>query len=63
MKVYENSKFFCSLLPPNWEVSTACFLYSFINSAQSTQKNVLSLYIEDSETNLPIGKPTLRVFT
>ena len=56
-------KLFCSLLTSNWEVSTGCSHYSFVNFTQITQKFVLSSYIDDIETNLPIGNHTLRAFT
>ena len=45
-----------------WEVITGPFLYSFIIIAQITQNFVIGSYIEDIETNLFIGKHTLRVF-
>ena len=51
-----------SLLISNWEVSTGRSLYSFNNFIQIKQKVVISSYIEDIETNLSIGKHTLRVF-
>ena len=54
---------FCSLLTSKWEVNTGGSLYSFIHFAQITQIFVISSYIEHIETNLLIGKHTLRVFT
>ena len=53
---------FCSLLTSNWEVSTDGLPYKFPNFTQITQIFVISSYIHDVETNLPIGKHTLRVF-
>ena len=38
-------------------------LYNLINFVQITQNFVISLLIEDIETNPPIGKHTLDVFT
>ena len=54
---------FCSLLTSKWEVSTGWFLYSCINFSQSTPIFVISSYIDNIETNLPIGKHTLHGFT
>ena len=53
---------FCSLLTSNWEVSTRRFLYTLILLLKF-HKNSWCFSIECSETNLPIGKHTLRVFT
>ena len=61
MSLYYTLKNFCSLLTPNWEVSTGRLHYSFINFNQITQKFISSSYIDDIETNLPIGKHTMRV--
>ena len=52
---------FCRVLTSNWKVSTGRFSQSFITFIQTTQNFVIILYIEDIETNLPIGKHTLRV--
>ena len=49
------------MLTSNWKVSTGCSPQSFITFIQTTQNFVIILYIEDIETNLPIGKLTLRV--
>ena len=49
------------MLISNWEVSTGRSPQSFITFIQTTQNFVIILYIEDIETNLPIGKHTLRV--
>ena len=38
-------------------------MYSFINFAQNTQLFVITSFIENIETNLRIGKHTLRVVT
>ena len=54
---------FCSLMKLNWEVSTGRLLHSFHNFTQSTQKFVISRYITDIETNLPLGTHTFGVFT
>ena len=54
-------KCFCGVLTSNWKVSTSCSPQSFITFIQTTQNFVIILYIEDIETNLPIGKHTLRV--
>ena len=51
---------FCSLLTSHWEVSTGRSPCSFIIVVQLTQTFVISSYIEDIETNLPIGKHTFR---
>ena len=53
---------FCVLLTSNWEVSTSCLRYSFIKFTQITKTFVISLFIDDLETNLPIRKHTLRIF-
>ena len=53
---------FCSLLTSNWEVSTSRLLYTINSFAQITQIFVISSYVEDIETNLPVEKHTLRVF-
>ena len=45
----------------NWEVSIGRLHYSFINFTHFAQKFVISSYIDDIETNLPIGKYKLRV--
>ena len=63
MNLYYTSKLFCTLLTSNWEVSTGPSPYCFINFAQTKQKFVISLYIDDIETNFPIGKHPLRVVT
>ena len=55
-------KLFCSLLTSNLEVSTGGLHYGFVDFTQVTQKFVISSYIDDIKTNLPIGKHTLRVF-
>ena len=47
----------------NWEVSTGCLHYTFINFTQITQKFDISSYIDDIGTNFVIVKHTLRVFT
>ena len=52
---------FCSLLTSNWEVTAGRLHCSFITFIQIAQKFVISSYIDDIETNLPIGKHTLRV--
>ena len=52
---------FCRVLTSNWKVSTGRSPQSFITFIQTTQNFVIILYIEDIETNLPIGKHTLRV--
>ena len=49
------------MLTSNWKVSTGCSPQSFITFIQTTQNFVIILYIEHIETNLPIGKHTLRV--
>ena len=49
------------MLTSNWKVSTGRSPQSFITFIQTTQNSVIILYIEDIETNLPIGKHTLRV--
>ena len=49
------------MLTSNWKVSTGRSPQSFITFIQTTQNFVIILYIEDIETNLPIGKHTLRV--
>ena len=54
---------FCSLLTSNWKVSAGRFVYIFIKFPQTTQKFVISSYIENLETNIPIAKHTLRVFS
>ena len=53
---------FCSLLTSKWEFSIGRLLYSFSNFTQITKKLVISSYIDDHETNLPIGKHTLHAF-
>ena len=53
--------YLCSLLTSNWEVSTDCFLNSFINFAQIAKKLVMFSNIEDIETNLPHRKHTFCV--
>ena len=50
------------MLTSNWKVSTGCSPQSFITFIQTTQNFVIILYIEHIETNLPIGKHTLRVW-
>ena len=50
----------CSLLTSNWEVSTGGL---HLNFTQNTKTFGISSYIYDIETNLPIGKHTLGVFT
>ena len=52
---------FGSLLTTKWEVSTGRLHYSIITFTQITQKFVISSIIDNIETNLPIGKHTLRV--
>ena len=52
---------FVEWLTSNWKVSTGRSPQSFITFLQTTQNFVIILYIEDIETNLPIGKHTLRV--
>ena len=52
---------FCSLLASKLEVNTGRSLYSFISFIQFKKNFVFSSFIEDIETNLPIGKHTLRV--
>ena len=52
---------FCTVLTSNWKVSTGRSPQSFITFIQTTQNFVIILYIEDIETNLSIGKHTLRV--
>ena len=52
---------FCSLLTSNWEVSTCSLHYSFIDYTQNTKKFVISSCTDDIETNIPIGKHTMRV--
>ena len=54
---------FCSLLTSNWEVNTGRFLNSFHIFFYIRQQFVISSDIENIETNLPIGKHTLGVFT
>ena len=54
---------FCSLLSSNWKVGTGRSLKSILIISKITQIFVISSYIEDIETNLPIEKHTLRVFT
>ena len=49
------------MLTSNWKVNTGRSPQSFIIFIQKTQNFVIILYIEDIETNLPIGKHTLRV--
>ena len=46
----------------NWEDSTGCFHYSFIKFTQVAHTFVISGYIDDIETNFPIGKHTLHIF-
>ena len=53
---------FCTLLTSTWEVSSGCSLNSFMIFFNALQIVICSYY-EDIETNLPIGKHTLRVFT
>ena len=48
------------MLTSNWKVSTGRSPQSFITFIQTTQNFVIILYIEHIETNLPIGKHTLR---
>ena len=43
-------------------VSAGCLHYSFIDFTQNNQKIVIGPCIDDIETNLPIGKHTLRAF-
>ena len=52
---------FFTLLTSNWEVNSGCSLYSFIRCILIKKNFVFSSYIEDIETNLPIGKHNLRV--
>ena len=47
---------FFTLLTSNWEVNSGCSLYSFISCILIKKIFVFSSYIEDIETNLPIGK-------
>ena len=54
---------FCSLLISFWEVTAGRCVYNLINFVQIIQNFVISLLIEDIETNSPIGKHTLDVFT
>ena len=54
---------FCILLTSNWEVSAGRSLNIFVNFTQIAQKLVITSYIKNIKTNLPIGKHTLRVFT
>ena len=49
------------MLTSNWKINTGRSPQSFITFIQTTQNFVIILYIEDIETNLPIGKHTLRV--
>ena len=51
---------FCSLLTSNWKFSTSRLHYSFVNFIQITHFYVISSYIDDIETNLPILKHTSR---
>ena len=44
------------------EVSTGRLHYNIINVIQFIQTFVISSYFDDIETNLPIGKHTLRLF-
>ena len=52
---------FCKSLTANWEVSTARSLIIFVNFVQLQTKSFPSLFIENIETKLPFGEPTLRV--
>ena len=61
MSLYHTLKFFCRLMTTNWEVSTGRLHYSIIIFTQITQKFAISSSIDDIDTNLPIGKHTLRV--
>ena len=54
---------FCSLLTWNSEGNTSRLLHSCTNFSQSTPIFVRSSYIDNNETNLPIAKHTLHVFT
>ena len=47
---------FCSLMTSNWEVSSGRLHYSFTKFTQIAQTFVISWYIDDIETNLPIGR-------
>ena len=47
---------FCSLMTSNWEVSSSRLHYSFIKFTQIAKTFVISWYIDDIETNLPIGR-------
>ena len=49
---------FCSLLTSKWEISTGSLHYSFVIFTQIPQESVISSYIDDIETNLPVGKHT-----
>ena len=46
----------------NGEVSTGRFHYSFIKFTEVAHTFLKSGYIDDIETNLTIGKDTLRLF-
>ena len=50
---------FCRVLTSNWKVSTGSSPQSFIIFIKKIQNFVIILYIEDIETNLPIGKRVL----
>ena len=63
MTRYYSSKLLFCLLISFWEVTANRCAYNLTNFAQITQKLVISSLIEDIETNPPIGKHTLRVFT
>ena len=63
MTLYTLRSCFCSLLISFWEVTAGRCVYNLINFVQITQNFVISLLIEDIETNPPIGKHTLDVFT
>ena len=62
MNLYYILSCICSLLTSNLEVTIGRLRYSFHNFTQVTQTFVISSYIDDIETNLPIAKHTLRVF-
>ena len=51
------------MLTSNWEFSTSSLRYTVVNFTQITHFLIISLYIEDIETSLSIGKHTLRAFT
>ena len=54
---------FCSLLTSKWEVSTGHLLCSFLKFVKSQNNFFRNPYIKNIETNRPVEKHTLRVFT